>query len=181
MRFIKSVGNINIKSNNKTVVKLKNGTNMKKIMILLLLAGCGFRPMFSGNDTDIYVDKISGINGIELRNALNAKFGGARDANAAYKLVVNLDTPRKKYKGLDITGTATWQAITLSASYKLFAGKNVIATGKETASESYTFVSYLVAANASYNNAVQNAVSVLADKISSRTIAETQKYEESGK
>ena len=154
---------------------------MKKIIVLLLLCGCGFRPMFSGNDTDIYVDKISGINGIELRNALNAKFGGARDTNATYKLVVNLGEPRKKYKGLDLKGTATWQAITLAASYKLFAGKEVIMSGVETASESYTFVRYLVAANAAYNNAVQNAVSVLADKISSRAIAETQKYEESHK
>ena len=149
---------------------------MKKIIVLLLLAGCGFRPMFSGNDTDIYVDRISGINGIELRNALDAKFGGAHDSNATYKLIVTLNEPSKKYKGLDTTGTATWQAITLTASYKLYTGDKVIASGHETASESYTFVRYLVAANASYNNAVQNAVSVLADKISARAIAETQKY-----
>lgn len=142
-----------------------------------MLAGCGFKPMFSGNDTDIYVDKINGINGIELRNALNAKFGGARDTNAAYKLVVRLNEPTKTYKGLDTTGIATWQAIKLDAHYDLYAGDKVIASGKESASESYTFVRYLVAANASYNNAVQNAVSVLADKISSRAIAETQGYE----
>jgi hypothetical protein len=150
---------------------------MKKILILLLLAGCGFRPMFSGNDTDIYVDKISGINGIELRNALNAKFGGAHDTDATYKLVVNLQEPALTYKGLDRSGTATWQAITLTAGYDLFAGNKKIASGQETASESYTFVRYLVAANASYNNAVQNAISVLADKISVRAIAETQKNE----
>ena len=39
---------------------------MKKLLLLLLLAGCGFRPMFMDNDTDIYVAPIaSGINGIE--------------------------------------------------------------------------------------------------------------------
>ena len=150
---------------------------MKKVIALLLLAGCGFRPMFSGNDNDIYVDKISGINGIELRNALNAKFGGARDTDAAYKLVVKLDEPTKTYKGLDTTGTATWQAIKLNAHYDLFAGDKVIASGNENASESYTFVQYLVAANASYNNAVQNAISVLADKIGARAIAETERYD----
>ena len=155
---------------------------MKKIIaLLLILSGCGFRPMFSGNDTDIYVDKISGINGIELRNALNAKFGGAKSPDAAYKLVVNLQEPKKTYKGLDTTGTATWQAITLNADYNLFAGDNIIASGHESASESYTFVRYLVAANASYNNAVQNAVLVLADKISSRAIAETQHNENTDK
>lgn len=137
--------------------------------------------MFSGNDNDIYVDKIAGINGIELRNALNAKFGGARDTNATYKLVVKLQEPSKTYKGLDTTGTATWQAIKLNAHYDLYAGDKAIASGNESASESYTFVNYLVAANAAYNNAVQNAVSVLADKISVRAIAETQKYNNSDK
>ena len=154
---------------------------MKKIIPLLLLAGCGFTPMFSGNDTDIYVDNISGINGIELRNALNSKFGGAHDENAEYKLVVKFKAPNRVYKGLDKTGTATWQAINLTAKYDLMVGNKVIASGNETASESYTFVRYLVAANAAYNNAVQNAVLVLADKISSRAIAETQKYEKSDK
>ena len=147
---------------------------MKKILALLLLSGCGFTPMFSGDATDIYVDKINGINGIELRNALNAKFGGEHSADSAYKLVVVLDEPLKTYKGLDTTGTATWQAVKLTANYKLYAGDNVIATGTDSASESYTFVRYLVAANASYNNAVQNAVSVLADKISARAIAATK-------
>lgn len=154
---------------------------MKKIIALLMLSGCGFTPMFSGNDTDIYVDKISGINGIELRNALNAKFGGVRTPDATYKLVVKLDEPTKTYKGLDTTGTATWQAIKLHAHYDLFAADKIIASGNETAAESYTFISYLVAANASYNNAVQNAVSVLADKISTRAIAETQRYTQSDK
>lgn len=154
---------------------------MKKILVLLLLAGCGFRPMFSGTDTNIYVDKIDGINGIELRNALNAKFGGAHTMDAPYKLVVRLDTPVETYKGLDTTGTATWRAIKLNAHYDLYAGDKQIASGRESASESYTFVRYLVAANAAYNNAVQNAISVLADKIGARTIAETSKYTDANK
>lgn len=131
--------------------------------------------MFSGTDNDIYVEKIAGINGIELRNALNAKFGGAHDASAPYKLVVSLDAPSRTYRGLDTTGTATWQAIKLNAKYDLYMGDKKIASGSESAAESYTFVQYLVAANAAYNNAVQNAVSVLADKIGARAIAETQK------
>ena len=107
---------------------------MKKyIPILLLLSACGFRPMYTGADTDIYVAPISGINGIELRNELNAKFGGVRDAGAKYTLTV----------------------------------------------KSYTFVRYLVAANASYNSAVQNTVQVLADKIGTRVITETYRHENS--
>ena len=150
---------------------------MKKLLLILLLAGCGFRPMFSDNDTDIYVAPIaSGVNGIELRNALNAHFGGQRDANAKYTLDVVLKEPKTKYKALEATGISTWQEILLTATYTLRAGETVIATGAESASESYSFVRYLVAANASYNHAVKNTITVLADKIGNRAIAETYKY-----
>ncbi len=149
---------------------------MKKILCLLLLCGCGFRPMFSGQDTDIYVPPISGINGIELRNALNAKFGGQRNPGASYTLSVSLYDPVTQYKALEPTGDATWQEISLRADYILTYNGNQIAAGTERAAESYTFVRYLVAANASYNNAVQNTIGVLAEKISARAIAETYKH-----
>lgn len=151
---------------------------MKKIMMILCifaLGACGFRPMFSGGDTDIYVAPIRGINGIELRNALNAKFGGARTSDAEYTLTIDLAEPYTQYKALETTGDATWQEVGLRANYTLRRGDTEIAHGVEQASESYTFVRYLVAANASYNNAVRNAIMVLADKISTRTIAETSR------
>ena len=148
---------------------------MKKIILLLCLSGCGFTPMFVGNDTDIYVSPIKGINGIELRNSLNAKFGGARDTNAKYTLNVSLGNPVTQYKALEQTGDATWQEISMSATYKLTdtISGTVLATGTERASESYTFVRYLVASNASYNNAVKNSLTVLADKIGTRAITAT--------
>lgn len=146
---------------------------MKKYILFLLLSGCGFTPMYSGQDTDIYVPPISGINGIELRNALNAKFGGAHESDATYKLVVKLDKPVTRYKALNPTGDATWQEISINATYTLSQGDVTIASGRESASESYTFVRYLVAANASYNNAVRNTINVLAEKIGTRAIAET--------
>lgn len=147
---------------------------MKKIILLfaLVICGCGFRPMFSGQRTDIYVPPISGINGIELRNRLNAQFGGQHDASAPYTLTVTLGAPTTQYKALEATGDATWQEISLRATYTLTRGDEQIASGSETASESYTFVRYLVASNASYNNAVQNIIQVLATKISARAIAE---------
>ncbi|MBO7508729.1 MAG: hypothetical protein J6T57_00405 [Alphaproteobacteria bacterium] len=132
--------------------------------------------MFSGQSTDIYVPVISGINGIELRNALNTQFGGPHDATAPYKLVVTLHNPNTRYKALESTGDATWQEIQLSADYVLEYNGTKIASGTETASESYTFVRYLVAANASYNNAVTNTINVLANKIGTRTIAQVSKH-----
>lgn len=151
---------------------------MKKYIPLLLLAACGFQPMYTSRDTDIYVAPISGINGIDLRNGLNAKFGGVRDANAKYTLTVNLNNPVTQYKALESTGDATWQEIVLTANYTLTADGKQIARGTESASESYTFVRYLVAANASYNNAVQNIIQVLSEKIGTRVIAETYRYEQ---
>lgn len=151
---------------------------MKKYIPLLLLAACGFQPMYTSRDTDIYVAPISGINGIDLRNGLNTKFGGVRDANAKYTLTVNLKNPVTRYKALESTGDATWQEIVLTANYTLTADGKQIARGTESASESYTFVRYLVAANASYNNAVQNIIQVLSEKIGTRVIAETYRYEQ---
>ncbi len=155
---------------------------MKKILAVACVVscvGCGFRPMFSGADTDIHVAPISGINGIELRNALNAKFGGMHDSNAKYTLTVALGEPYTKYKALEQTGDATWQEIIVRADYTLTRGDVEIAHGTESASESYTFVRYLVAANASYNNAVKNTITVLAEKIGTRAIAETARDETS--
>ena len=134
---------------------------MKKvfaIFFVLIISGCGFSPMFSGTDTDIYVSPISGINGIDLRNALWARFGGQREPDATYTLTVKLNNPVTQYKALEQTGDATWQEISLTAKYVLSHDGKQIATGTESAAESYTFVRYLVASNASYNNAVKNVV-----------------------
>ena len=94
---------------------------------------------------------------------------------------VNLGTPNTQYKALQLTGDAEWQEVSLTATYVLSQGSNKIASGTETAAESYTFVRYLVASNASYNNAVQNTIRVLAEKIATRTIAETYKLETQSK
>lgn len=152
---------------------------MKKFLLffaLLITGACGFTPMFVDNNTDIYVAPISGINGIDLRNALWGRFGGRRDAGAAYTLTVRLKEPITQYKALERTGDATWQEVSLTADYTLSYNGADIATGTENAAESYTFVRYLVASNASYNNAVQNTIRVLADKIGTRVIAETYRH-----
>ena len=150
---------------------------MKKCLVFLLLAVCGFRPMFSSYVADIYVAPISGINGIDLRNSLNAKFGGRHDASARYTLTVNLGEPTTQYKALEHTGDATWQQVSIAANFELARDGEKIASGREVAAESYTFVRYLVAANASYNNAVKNIITVLADKISVRVITATADYD----
>ena len=150
---------------------------MKKLFLILMLASCSFRPVFSGDKTDIYVAPINGINGIELRNSLNAKFGTAHEQNAKYNLTVKLSEPITQYKALERAGDAEWQEVKLTASYVLKQGDKEIASASESASESYTFVRYLVASNASYNNAVSNTIHLLSEKIGMRVITEIQKQE----
>lgn len=150
---------------------------MKKLILLLALTACSFKPVFSGDKNDIYVAPISGINGIELRNSLNAKFGGIHEQNAKYTLTVNLSEPITQYKAFERAGDAAWQEVKLNASYTLKQGDKIIATASESAAESYTFVRYLVASNASYNNAVMNSIHQLSEKISMRVITEIQKQE----
>lgn len=147
---------------------------MKFLFLILFVTACSFKPVFSGNNTDVFVAPIRGINGIELRNALNARFGGIHEDNARYTLTVNLQDPITQYKAFERTGDATWQEVKLNASYILKEDGKEIAKGSESASESYTFVRYLVASNASYNNAVTNSIHVLAEKIGMRVIAKTQ-------
>lgn len=149
---------------------------MKKVFVFcalcFALCACGFSSMHSETKSaDVYVAPISGTNGIDLRNALNAKFGTVADTNAKYALTVSLEEPITKFKAIQSTGDATWQEVQLRASYVLKMDDKEIARGFESASESYTFVRYLVAANASYNNAVQNTIKVLSDKIGMRVIA----------
>ena len=150
---------------------------MKKLILLLIVSACSFRPVFSGDKTDVYVAPISGINGIELRNSLNTQFGGIHEQNAKYTLTVNLDEPVTQYKAFERAGDAVWQEVKLNASYVLKQGDKEIAASKESAAESYTFVRYLVASNASYNNAVLNTIHQLSEKISMRVISEIQKQE----
>lgn len=150
--------------------------SMKKLFLLLFLTACGFSPMYSNrtiDNIDVYVPPISGTNGVDLRNALNAKFGSENRSDATYTLNVKLGSPITHYKAIQSTGDATWQEVQLRADYNLYKGDKKIVSGSETAAESYTFVRYLVAANASYNNAVQNIITVLSDKIGTRIMAET--------
>ena len=157
---------------------------MKKIFIILftaILTSCGFIPMYSEQTTDIYVAPISGINGIELRNALWAEFGNQYGPDATYTLNIQLNAQQPPYTALERTGDAAWQEISLPATYTLKHNDNQIANGSEHAAESYPFVSYLVASNASYNNAVKNVIRTLSEQISTRIIAETYKYEHNDK
>ena len=121
--------------------------NLKKILIFLFLFSCGFRPMYQDMSFDIFVEPIkSGVSGIDLRNALNAKFGGSSNNNAEYRLLVKLDEPIKNDKE--------------------------IAKGREVASDSYSIVRYLIAANAVYNNSIKNAITILSEKIATSVSAE---------
>lgn len=159
---------------------------MKKVFavcsLLFAVCSCGFTPMYSDELSvktgEIWVAPISGTNGIDLRNALRARFGDKNEeANAKYSLNIDLKNPDTIFKGLQKTGDATWQEVRMTASYTLKenASGHVLVKGTEVASESYTFVRDLVAAQASQTNAVQNTLRLLSDKIGTRVAAAVAK------
>jgi hypothetical protein len=151
---------------------------MRKLLAICsvcLASACGFAPMHAPVDAgaparDVYIAPISGTNGIDLRNALRAKFGADDESRAKYLLSVDLKVPSTVYKGLQITGDAAWQEVRLTAKYELkdAAGGKVVLDASDTSSESYAFVRDLVASQASYNNAVQSSIRILAEKIETR-------------
>jgi len=150
---------------------------MKKIGLffcaagVLFSAGCGFEPVFSDNQRlgaktrDIYIAPISGTNGIDLRNRLIVAWNTPSNEGARYTLTVSLANPTTVYKGLQRSGAATWEEVKLEASWTLSENGAVIAKSHETASESYTFVSDLISANAAKTTAISNAINSIGDKI----------------
>lgn len=159
---------------------------MKKVFavfsLLFVVCSCGFTPMYSdelsAKTSEIWVAPISGTNGIDLRNALRARLGDKdTEATAKYSLNIDLKDPDTIFKGLQKTGDATWQEVRMTASYTLKENANghVLVKGTEVASESYTFVRDLVAAQASQTNAVQNTLRLLSDKIGTRVAAAVAK------
>ncbi len=158
---------------------------MKKTYLIFafcsLLWSCGFTPMYSeslsAETEQIYIEPISGTNGIDLRNSLKAKFGTDSVATPKYILTIKLQNPNTIYKALQLTGDATWQEVRLFAQYTLKNSDTgeILIDANDTASESYTFVQDLVASQASYNNAVQSAIRILSDKIETRIDAKLAK------
>jgi archaellin len=150
---------------------------MKTSLLLLFLpacASCGFAPMHSAlpaEARDIYIAPIVGTNGIDLRNHLIVAWNTANSGTEKYSLAVRLNEPRTIYKGLQRTGDATWEEVRMTASWTLSRGSETIAKSRETASESYTFVSDLVAANASKAAAVKNATMSVGDSIEQKVNA----------
>jgi hypothetical protein len=114
---------------------------------------------------DIYIAPIAGTNGIDLRNRLILAWNTANTGAEKYRLSVNLAAPATAYKALQRSGNATWEEVRITANWTLSQGERTISRSTETASESYSFVPDLVAANASRTTAETNAVNSIGDKI----------------
>lgn len=139
--------------------------------IFIMLAACGFTPMYKDNSalqaeiSDIYIAPIAGTNGIELRNFLILSWNTDNNPGAKYTLKVKLYDPTTTYKGLQRSGDATWEEVRVVADWTLSSDDKIIVKSSETASESYTFVSDLVSANASRTSATQNAIQTIGANI----------------
>jgi hypothetical protein len=149
---------------------------MKQILTLALtltLFSCGFKPMHVTKELQqtrsIQIETIAGTNGVDLRNNLRSIWGITGDSGGEYILQVKLQGPSRRFKGIQMTGDATWQTVRIEAEYKLSdAEGNILLSAVDFAEDSYTFVQDLVAAQASYNNSVQSTIRLLAEKIALR-------------
>jgi hypothetical protein len=145
--------------------------NYSLLVITLALGACGFTPMYEENRKlqdkmlEIYIAPIEGTDGIDLRNHLVSKWNTNNSPDTKYKLVVKLNKPATVYKALQRSGDATWEEVRMTASWTLSEKSKIITKSSESASESYTFVTDLVSANASKNSAIQNAIKIISDNI----------------
>ena len=158
---------------------------MKRLIILCcaLCCGCGWTPMYSDSQKlrrearDIYIAPIAGTNGIDLRNYLILNWNTPNEQDAIYKLSVGLNDPATIYKGLQRSGDATWEEIRMTASWTLTSNGKTIAQSSESASESYTFVSDLISANAAKLTATSNAIRQIGERIETKVNAKLKKIE----
>ncbi len=134
----------------------------------LLLAGCGFRPLYaSGPDgvgpadvlSGIYVEPIPERVGFQLRNQLLDRLNATGDNNGAYRLKISL---REETEGVAIRSNASITRY----NYTLFARYDLFQTGGTTPVKSGN-----VSALAAYNVATSPYATVVAEQDASERAA----------
>lgn len=101
-------------------------TRSAAIIALLLLAGCGMQPLYSGGSSgpvaqtlrSVQVAPIDGRAGWLVRTALEDRLGAARDGEAVYRLEVELDDQIAGF-GIRRDDAVTRERRTLRARYRL--------------------------------------------------------------
>ena len=147
------------------------------VVFLLVLSGCGLRPMYAGGSSgtvvsslrSIEVRPIPGKGGWLLRNALVAKLGGGEGGAASYRLDVELDD---NITGFGIRGdrATTRERRTLRARYRLveLATGSVVLDATAGSDAGIDVVSSQYATIAAEQTALERLSNVVADQMVGR-------------
>ncbi|MDJ0511902.1 MAG: LPS assembly lipoprotein LptE [Methyloceanibacter sp.] len=148
----------------------------------LLLAGCGFQPLYGTNTTTssgarlteamaaVDVQPIPGRVGQKVRNELIfANTGGGQAASPRYKLTIALKE-RDIQQLVQVTGDAQGQVYQLQATYKLtdIASGRVIHEGKAISRAPYTRFQEVFANVRARYDAEDRAAKTVSDSIKSQ-------------
>jgi LPS-assembly lipoprotein len=145
--------------------------------VLLSLAGCGLRPLYSGGNhgavastfRTVSVGPIAGQQGWLVRNKLIDRLGEAGTGDAAYRLDVTLDDNITAF-GLRSDRAATQERRTLRARYQLVDLHSGLVVLDATAGSDagIDIVSSEYATVAAEQTALENLADIVADQITAR-------------
>ena len=142
----------------------------------VLLAGCGFRPLYgsagpqmavSTELRSIQIEQLNTLLGVELRNQLiDGLTPDGEPAAARYRLALDL-ADRRQELGVRIDASATRYNFILSATYSLveLASGNVVYTGSSASTVAYDVVDSQFATVYSRLDAESRAAQELSDEI----------------
>jgi LPS-assembly lipoprotein len=145
-------------------------------LALLLLTGCGLRPVYGGGGSGVVaatlssvaVGPIEGQAGWLVRNKLIDRLGGG-DSGAGYRLDVTLDDNITSF-GLRSDRAATQERRTLRARYQLVDVRTGMVVLDSTAGSDMgiDIVSSEYATVAAEQTALENLADIVADQITAR-------------
>lgn len=155
---------------------------MRRLSLLLLLplvlAGCGLKPLYAGGGSgavasalgSIDVAPVEGRSGWLVTNALRDRLGGSPGAGARYRLTIRLDD---QIAGLGVRrdNSVSRERRTLRARYQLIdsaAGGTVVLDDTAGSDVGIDVVSSEYAVIAAENTALERLSAVVADQIVAR-------------
>lgn len=144
---------------------------------LLLLAGCGLQPIYSGGQSGAVAQALSGVdvapipgrNGWLVQNALADRIAALRDGTPRYRLVVELDDRIEGF-GIRRDDAITRERRTLRARYRLTdAGTGAVLVDATAGSDAgIDVVRSEYATIAAENTALERLAQEVADQIVAR-------------
>ena len=146
------------------------GPALAATLICLVLAGCGFHPLYSGKTApqlaSIYVEPLAERDGYELRNQLIDLLGSdGREAGKAYRLKLSLNEVSNGVT-LQNDATITRYNDTLTATYVLTDAKGTeITRGSQTSLSSFNVSTSPYSTVAVQQDSDRRAADDIADRI----------------